>query len=58
MEKVRNFLAWLLSKYPEVLEYKRLDSLDNQDKRELEERSQNEANNFWDWLEDNYSDIK
>jgi hypothetical protein len=40
------------------LEYKKLEALDNQDKRELEERSQNEANNFWEWLEENYSNIK
>lgn len=58
VEKVKNFLSWIHNKYPEVLEYKRLDTLDNQDKRELEERSQNEANNFWDWLEDNYLDLK
>lgn len=58
IEKVKNFLTWLHHEYPEVMKYKRLDPLDNQDKRELEERSQNEANNFWDWLEDNYSEIK
>jgi hypothetical protein len=37
-----------------VLRYSRLDALDNQDKRELEERSQHEANNFWEWYEENY----
>lgn len=57
IEKVSNYLAWLYKTYPEVLNYKKLEALDNKDKRELEERSQNEANNFWDWLEDNYSDI-
>jgi len=51
---VRDYLAWLHQKYPEVLRWKRLDALDNQDKRELEDRSQHEANNFWDWLEENH----
>jgi hypothetical protein len=55
---VSNYLSRLYTTYPEVIEYKKLDALDNQDKRELEERSQNESNNFWEWLEDNYSDIK
>jgi len=58
IEKVSNYLAWLYKTYPEVISYKKLESLDNQDKRELEERSQNEANNFWDWFKENYSDIK
>lgn len=58
IEKVSNYLSWLYKTYPEILTYKKLEALDNQDKRELEERSQNEANNFWDWLEDNYSDIE
>ena len=57
-EKVRNYLAWLYKKYPEVLNYKKLDALDNQDKRELEDRSQSEANQFWEWLEENYQDLK
>ncbi len=57
-EIVSNYIAWLFQNYPEVLEYKKLEALDNQDKRELEERSQNEANNFWEWLEENYSNIK
>lgn len=51
---VWDYLAWLYAEYPEVLRYSRLDALDNQDKRELEERSQHEANNFWEWYEENY----
>jgi hypothetical protein len=31
-------------------------TLDNNDKRELEELNRSEANHFWDWLEDNYPD--
>lgn len=58
IQKVQNYLAWLYKNYSEVLEYKKLEALDNQDKRELEERSQHEANNFWDWLEANYSQIQ
>jgi len=57
-EKVSNFLAWLMYKYSEVVEYKNLEALDNNDKKELEERSQNEANSFWDWLKVNYPDFK
>jgi len=52
--KVQNYLAWLYKTFPEVLEYKKLDALDNQDKRDLEDRSQNSANDFWEWLEDTY----
>ncbi|MCP4523672.1 MAG: hypothetical protein GY828_05670 [Candidatus Gracilibacteria bacterium] len=58
IEKVRNYLARLYKQYPEVLEFKVLEALNNQDKKELEERSQHESNNFWDWFEDNYSNIR
>jgi len=57
-KKVANYLTWLYETYPEVLNYKKIDALDNSDKRELEGRSQNEANNFWDWFEELYPDIK
>ena len=53
-EVVSNYLAWLLEKYPEVADYKKLDALDNEDKRELEERSQSDANQFWEWFEENF----
>jgi len=33
-------------------------TLDNEDKRELEERSQSESNQFWERLEDNFPDYK
>ena len=51
--KVADYLSWLYERYPEVLNYKNLEALDNQDKRDLEDRSQNESNNFWEWLEAN-----
>jgi len=51
---VQNYLAWLHKEYPEVLEWKILDALDNKDKRDLEDNSQHEANNFWEWFEENY----
>jgi len=57
IEKVSNYLAWLYKEYPEVLEYTKLDALDNEDKRELEERSQSEANQFWEWIEENFPSI-
>lgn len=55
---VSNYLAWLLKEFPEVLKYKSLNALDNEDKRDLEERSQSEANQFWEWLFDNFPDYK
>ena len=54
---VSDYLAWLHENYWEVLEYKSISALDNQDKRDLEELSQNEANKFWERLEDNYPDF-
>lgn len=53
-EIVSNYLAWLYENFPEVLEYRNLIALDNEDKRDLEERSQSEANQFWEWLKDNF----
>ncbi len=50
-ESVRNYLSWLYKNFSEVLEYKKLEALDNQDKKDLEERWQSEANQFWEWLE-------
>ncbi len=54
IQKVSNYLAWLIKTYPEVYEYKKIDALDNEDKKELEERSQSEANQFWEWFEENF----
>ena len=56
VETVKSYLSWLYKTYPEVLSYNNLEALDNEDKKELEERSQNEANQFWEWLEDNFPD--
>ncbi|OIP52051.1 hypothetical protein AUK10_04115 [Candidatus Gracilibacteria bacterium CG2_30_37_12] len=57
-ETVRNYLAWLYYSFPEVYEYKKLPALDNQDKRELEDRSQEEANTFWEWYLEKFPDNK
>lgn len=57
-EKVQNYLAWLYKNYSYVLKYDRLDPLDNEDKRDLEDRSQHEANNFWDWVISNKPDFR
>jgi hypothetical protein len=51
---VSNYLAWLNENFKEVLEYKKIEALDNQDKRELEELNRDESNQFWDWLEIKY----
>ncbi len=53
---VADYLALLHHKYPEVLEWNNLEALDNQDKRDLEERSQHEANQFWDRVHSNFPD--
>jgi len=53
---VKDYIAWLYENYPEVLSYNNLKALDNEDKRDLEERSLNEANQFWEWLSDNFPD--
>ena len=55
---IENYLAWLHEKYPEVLKMKRFEALDNQDKLDLEERSQSESNCFWDWYEENFPEEK
>jgi hypothetical protein len=55
--KVEDYLAWLYETYPEVLEYRKLEALDNQDKRDLEERSQEEANTFWEWVSENHPEF-
>lgn len=57
-EIVSNYLAWLWHAYPEVDLYQKLLPLDNQDKRDLEERSEEDANLFWDWLFENHPEFK
>lgn len=57
--KVRSYISWLKKTYlQEVREYKNFPTLENKDKAELEEISQNEANQFWDWLSEKYPDFK
>lgn len=53
---IQNYISWLFKSYPEVLSYVSIEALDNEDKRDLEERGQSEANQFWEWLEDNFPD--
>jgi len=57
-EIVSNYLWWLHNTYPEVLKYKKLEALDNQDKKDLEERSQEDANKFWDWIYEEHPDFR
>jgi len=56
-EKVSNYLSWLEKNYSEVLEYTNIEALDNQDKRDLEDISQNWANDFWDWAEERHPEF-
>jgi len=51
---VAEFLAWLFEKYPEIPKMDKILALENKDKQELEERAQSEANEFWDWFEEEY----
>lgn len=53
-EIVAEYITWLLYTFPEIKDYKKLAPLDNEDKRELEDRGMNEANQFWEWLSENY----
>lgn len=53
---ISNYLAWLHETYPEVISYKSLEALDNEDKNDLIERSQSDANQFWEWIGDNFPD--
>lgn len=57
-EKVENYLSWLYQTYPDILEYSELEALENQDKFDLEQRSQEEANSFWDFIEERYPNFK
>ena len=47
---VSDYLARLENKYWEVKYCKKLDTLENEDKKLLEDLSQDESNNFWDWV--------
>ena len=55
---VSNYLAWLMKTYSDVEKYTFLEALDNKDKRELEEFTQSEVNDFWDWVEENYPQFR
>lgn len=57
-EEVAKYLYWLIWAYDHVLKYTKLDALENQDKKDLESRSQDEANTFWDWVSDNHPDFQ
>ena len=54
---VWNYLKWIMETYPDVKNLKKFEALDNQDKRDLENFCQAEANQFWEWLGDNYPDF-
>lgn len=56
LQIVQDYLAWLYKEYNDTLFLNSLDALENQDKRDLEDMAQSEANQFWEWLEDNFPD--
>lgn len=57
-EIVRDYLAWLYANYWEIYEYMKFPTLENNDKKDLEDRTQDESNNFWEWVLENYKDFK
>ncbi|MFK7780497.1 MAG: DUF5906 domain-containing protein [Candidatus Gracilibacteria bacterium] len=57
-KSVQNYLCWLMINFPEMIKTEKIDVLDNQDKKDLEEKSQSDANQFWEWFEEKYPDKK
>jgi hypothetical protein len=55
---VQDYLAWLLKTYPEILKADSLPALENQEKEELEDMSQNQSSHFWEWYEEKYPNKK
>lgn len=55
---VSNFLSWLFKEYSEVTNYESIQALDNDDKKDLEDRSQDDANFFWEWFHEKFPDRK
>jgi len=55
-EKVSNFLIYLVERFPKVPYMKSFPALDNEEKRELEELWNSEANKFWEWFEETFPD--
>lgn len=54
---VSDYLSWLELHYSEVLKLDKLENLENNDKKALEDLSQVESNNFWDWYIMEYPEI-
>ncbi|HMS90646.1 MAG TPA: DUF5906 domain-containing protein [Candidatus Absconditabacterales bacterium] len=55
---VADYLAWLFKTYPDVITWKCITALDNEDKRILTEASENVPDKFFTWLLENYPDIR
>lgn len=54
---IKDFLAYLFYKYPEVAKAKNIQPLDNQDKKDLEYLSESVWNLFFKWFERKYPNI-
>lgn len=54
IQKVSNFLAWLLQNYPEVQEWDRIEELENDEKKDLEWMSLSESWHFWEYYEEKF----
>jgi hypothetical protein len=54
-EIIANYIAWLHQEYDDVLNYKEIYPLDNQDKRLLVQNSESEIDEFISYLRTNYS---
>lgn len=56
-EIVANYITRLYENYSEVIDYKNIEALDNEDKKEVEELSKDESNAFWDRVIQNHVDM-
>lgn len=56
-EKIKSYINWLFTAYPDVPELKKFNCLDNDDKRSLEDNSEWIWNLFFEWLEIRYPNI-
>jgi len=56
---VECYLWYLYEKYAdEVSKWKKVEALENEDKKQLEDNSKSISNQFWDWYEERYTDYK
>jgi hypothetical protein len=55
---VGDYLLWLREEYKDVCGWTEMPTLNNADKEELEGRSIEDKDRFWEWMEENYKGEK